>query len=349
MKTAFIDWAENKLNLYVFEDNRHIDTLSVTVEGELTTSSLAPLFKPGMQQIYLSIPSSFLTLREMSFPFSDKDKIRDTISYELEGLLLGSVGDYSIDHIITEASESGCKVLAVCIEKTRLKELIDAFTAAGLEPKTITSLDLRLSGGKSEKLLEGLSFDDAARAEAVGEEIINPSLNLRRDELAYTGDLERLKKGLRLTGSLLLILLLILGAHAGFKFINKKKENRMFAQELQTVYRGVFPEDKKIIDPVRQFKGNLNLLKEKKSALGGIPVLDVLNNAANLKPGEIILNELSADGKNLILKGTASSFEEVDSFKNALASSFDGVKVVNSDATVDKKINFTIVMQEKTA
>ena len=114
-------------------------------------------------------------------------------------------------------------------------------------------------------------------------------------------------------------------------------------------YQSVFPEDRKIVDAVGQFKGNLAVLKEKSALFGGIPVLDILNNIANLKSRNIILNEFNADGKNLILKGTASSFEEVDSFRNGLTVPFEGVKILNSDATADKKINFTIIMQEKTA
>jgi len=358
VRTGFIDWSttadgKEKLALYVFEKqgnrSEYTGTAEVPADGGLTASSLAALVKDGMQQIYLSVPFSLLTLREMTFPFSDKAKIRDTISFELEGLLLGSVNDYSIDHIITEYIDSGCRALAVCIEKTKLGEIIDVFSSAGLEPRVITSIDLRLSGGRSESLLEGLNPDAGARAGAAGEEIMSPLLNLRQNELAYTGDIERSKRALRLTASLLLALMLMLGAHVTLKFIAGKKESSRLNQELTSVYQSVFPEDKKIIDPVRQFKGNINLLKEKKAVLGGIPVLDALNNIANLKNRSITLNEFSADGKNLIIKGTAAAFEEVDSFRNSLSPAYDGVKILNSDATADRKINFTIIMQEKTS
>ncbi|MBI5098234.1 MAG: hypothetical protein HZB30_03210 [Nitrospirae bacterium] len=348
MKTGLIDWTEDNITLYVFEQNKHVDTVTVPLEGVLKPSFLTPFLKANTKQIYLSLPFHSLTLRELTFPFSDKLKIKDTISYELEGLLLGSVSDYSIDHIITETFDSGCRVLAVCIEKTKLGEIIKTFSSAGLEPKAITSIDLSLSGGKSEKIIEGLTLNNEIRLEAAEKEIVTPSLNLRQDELSYTGDIERMKKTLRFTASLCLILLLILGAHTVIKFAAGKKENQALVQELQTTYRSVFPEDKKIVDAVRQFKSNLNMLKEKNNIFGGIPILDTLNSIANLKSRNIILNEFNADGKNLIMKGTASSFEEVDSLRNSLTGSFEGIKVLNSDATADKKINFTIIMQEKT-
>jgi hypothetical protein len=47
------------------------------------------------------------------------------------------------------------------------------------------------------------------------------------------------------------------------------------------------------------------------------------------------------------MKGSALAFEDVESVKNSLASLFDNVKVMDSSAGADKKINFTIVMQEK--
>lgn len=349
MRTGFIDWTEKNVYCYVFENLKHVDTINIPVEGELKPSSLAPLLKTNIEQIYLSIPFHFLTLRELTFPFSDKLKIKDTISYELEGLLLGSVSDYSIDQIITETFDNGCRTLAVCIEKTKLHEIIGTFSSAGLEPKIITSVDLYLSGGQSEKIIEGLTLNMESRLEAAKKEVINPSVNLRQDELSYKGDIERMKKSLRLTASFLLALLLIFGAHTAVKSAAQRKETRLLSQKLQTAYQSIFPEDRKIVDAARQFKGNFNMLKEKQSALAGLPVLDILNNIAILRSKNIVLIEFNADGKNLILKGTALSFEEVDHFKNNLADSFEGPKILNSDATADKKINFTIIMQEKKA
>ena len=86
MKTGFVDWAEKEINLYVFDQNAHVDTVTVPVEDKLDSSGLTPLLNRYFDQIYLSIPLNLLTLRELTFPFSDRSKIKDTISYELEGL-----------------------------------------------------------------------------------------------------------------------------------------------------------------------------------------------------------------------------------------------------------------------
>jgi type II secretory pathway component PulL len=352
MKTAFIDWTEENLNLYVFEkeaDKYYVAEISsVSIEGEPDLAVLNSLPLAESENIYLSIPINLLTLREENFPFSDKDKINDTISYELEGILLGNINDYSIDHIITEPLETGSKVLAVCLEKIRLQKLINMFSSAGLEPKVITSLDLRLSGSRSENLLENPISDTEVRAEAAGEEILNPLINLRQDKLAYTGDIKKFIKSLRLTATLALALLIVIGAGSTLRLINLNKERTLLTSELQGIYRQVFPEDKKIIDAQRQFKGNMKMLIKKKAALGGIPVLDILQNIAVNKNKNITLHEFNADGKNLVIKGTAKSFEDVESLKNSLTPVFKGVKVMDTGATADKKINFTIIMQETT-
>jgi type II secretory pathway component PulL len=353
MKTGFIDWTENTLHVYVFQKKadhyKLIDSSTHPLEGELDEETLKSLPADDCDNIFLSIPLSTLTLREQEFPFSDRDKIRDTIPFELEGILLGDISDYSIDHIITESYDISSKVLAACIEKSRLRQIIDMFSSADLEPRVITSLDLQLSEGKSEALIGDAVSDSEVRMESAGKEITEPSINLRQGDLAYMGDVENLIRKLRVTAVLVLIFLIVLAANSAFRLTTLKNENSLMAGEIQKVYRRVFPEDKKIIDADRQFKGNMKRLIEKKAALEGIPVLDILQDVAVQNNRKITLTEFNVDGNNLVIKGTAQSFEDVETLKNDFAPLFADVKVTDSDATADKKINFTIVMHNKKA
>lgn len=351
MKIGFIDWTEEELNLYVFEKDgeilEHIDSHSVPIENDLNQLLITSLLKDSIENIYLSIPLNLLTLREKSFPFSDRDKIRDTIAFELEGLLLGNISDYSVEHVIIESGDSGSKVMAVCLEKTRLSEIIDVFSSAGIDPKVVTSIDLWLYGGKAEYILEKPISDKTLRIEAAKQELTSPSINLRQDELAYTGDIEKFRKNLKSSAILILIFLIILGANSIFGLASAKNKNISLTKQINTIYRNVFPKDKKIVDLTRQFRGHLNRLKSKKASLGGIPVLDILGAVAENSGKNITLNEFNADGKNIILKGTAKSFEDVESAKNMLSSTFDNVRVTKSSADTDKQIGFTIVMKER--
>ena len=351
MGTGFIDWTEKELHLYIFRKSRGNysleETKSLPLEGALDQNSISSLVKGSFENICLSLPLNILSLREMSFPFSDRKKIKETIAYELEGSLLGNVNDYSIDYMITGYAENAAKVLAICIEKRRLREIIDIFSSSGLEPKLITSIDIRLAGGESIKLLEGSVSDMEIRAEAARKELSEQSINLRQDDLAYKKDIEQTRKTLQLSAFLLLILLLMLLTNTIITFTYLKKVQKSLSKKIQSVYQTAFPEDKKIVDAVRQFKGNINTLKKKNAVLGGTPVLDILQSIANLKNRNIILHEFSADENNITVKGSAASFEEVESFKTALSSGFENAKVSDSSASADKKINFTIIMKEK--
>jgi len=348
---VFIDWMDKDLNVYEFTktgtDYELADTRSVPIEVDLTSSLLDSLFEEKPDNLYLSLPLALLTLREQSFPFSDKEKIKDTIAYELEGTLLESIDSYSIDHVVTESFDDSSKVMAVCLEKTKLQEILGTFSAAGLDPKVITSIDLWLYGGKGEDFLGKPMSDKSVRAETARKELDSPSINLRQDELAYTGDLEKLKKGLRVTAGLLLVLLVLIGTFTTMNLMAAKKENVELSGQMQALYREVFPKEKKVIDVGRQFKGKYNTLKKKKEALAGISMLDNLLEVALNNNRAATIHELSADGKNIIIKGTAGSFEDVESIKNKFAKSFSKVKVTESSSGSDKKVAFTMQMLEK--
>jgi type II secretory pathway component PulL len=350
--TGFIDWTEGKISLYVFEKKgggySYADTVSVTVEGNMNQSVLSSLVKTNIERIYLSIPVNLLSLRELTFPFDDKNKIKDTLPFELEGILLGETANYTFDHTILESSDTTSRALAACIEKTRLKDIIDLFSSVGLEPVGVSSLDLRLLRGDIERIFESPSFDEKTRIEAAREELLQPTVDLRQGELAYRGDIERFKKSLRFTAVLFLLLFLIFSSYACINYTFTKKENTILKEKMITLYHSVFPEDSRVVDVTRQFRGNLNALKNKKEILGGISVLDILLNIASVEIDSIILNEVKADNNNILIKGTALTFEDVDSLKNGLNFSFTDIKVIDSSSSADKKIRFSLTMKDKT-
>jgi type II secretory pathway component PulL len=345
---VFVDWTESELYIYEYvrsgNDYEHIDSRSVSVEEGLTSSLLEAQFEVKPDNLYVSLPLSLLTIREKTFPFADKEKISDTITYELEGMLLESIDQYSVDHVITESSENSSNVLAVCLEKSMLREIIETFSLAGLDPKVITSIDLWLYGGNGEDFLGKPISDRSVRVETARKELDSPSINLRQDELAYTGDIEKFKKGFRVTAVLVLILLLIIGVFSTMNLMAARRENRELSRHIQEVYRKVFPGEKKVIDVGRQFKGQYNELRKRKEALAGISMLEILSEVALKNNRTATLRELSADGKNINVKGAAASFEDVESIKDNFAKVYNNVKVTDSSAGADKKVAFTMQM-----
>jgi len=346
-RLGFIDWMESKLSLYVFEKkgSQHtlVDTKSIIIEGELTQSHLKPFLEDNIGYVYLSLPVSFLSVRRLSLPFSDKEKIKDTLPFELEGILLGDVEGYSIDYLVSGSMGNGSEVLAACIEKTRLKDIITVFSSVGLEPAIVTSIELPFM--KSAETVPELSAEE--RAEAVRNELTNLTINLRKGELAYKGDIERISKSMRLTAALIFVLMLIFSSAAATKLISLRRENNSIKDHVRIIYQKEFPKET-MVEPVRQFKVHLNSMKEKDAILVGMPVLDTLLNIANLKNKDITLNELSIKKEGVLIKGTAQTFENIDEFKNTLSSSFVEVKVTDSRTLPDKKIIFSIIAKERT-
>jgi type II secretory pathway component PulL len=351
VKTCFLDWAESELHVYFFDKKKGkymlSDAATVPVEGEFIGETVLSAIQSPCDNVFLSIPATQLSIREISFPFHDKSKIKSTISYELEGLLLGNAADYSIDHIITESSEDESRVLALCMEKARLRELISSLSPKGLDPRVITSLDIRIAEGKSDRILSDRVRDREARAQAAREEVMNPTLNLRQDELTYVRDIERFRKVVHLSIALLLVLLLFIGSNMHLRYTSLKEEHAILKKEMSVIYQKAFPEDRKIVDPLRQFRGNLNRLTERKAVLAGVPVLNILRTLAGVERGDIILREFNADEKNIIVKGSSPSFEEVESYRNILSSFFDEVRITDSKTSADEDIIFSIAMKGK--
>lgn len=351
MKIGFADWTGEELHFYTFQKKGSSLTLentrSIAVQGELEQSALASLKTSGMSYLYLSLPVAFLSLRELEFPFADEKKISDTIAYELEGLLLGDTSDYCIDHIVTSSSDTISKVLAVCMEKTKLDAIIKAFTAAGLEPKVITSLGLRISGNDYDRILEGQTQNKEIRADTAREELVHPTINIRRGDLSFTGDIEKFVRISNLTALLILLILAILGVNLTLKYKILGREHNMLKSQVERSFRNAFPEDTKVVDISRQFASNVNILKNKKAVLGGIAPLDMLGSITDITNDLATLDEIRADGDNIIIKGIVPAFKDVEALKNSLSASFDNVNVTDSTSTTGDKISFTIVMKEK--
>lgn len=349
MSTCFLDWTESALHIYTFEKKRGecilSDIRTLPIDGEFDPATLSSVIQSPCDNIFLSVPVTHLSMREVSFPFHDRFKIESTIAYELEGLLLGNTGDYSVDTIITGSSDDTSTVLAVCMEKTRLRDLISSFAAAGFDPKVITSLDIRIAEGKGDRVLFSAERDREVRAEAAREEVMKPTCNLRQDELTYLRDIERVRKVFHLSCILLLVLLLFIGSNIALSHLSLKEEHAFYTREMYDLYQKAFPEDGKIVDPLRQFRGNLNALIEKRAALAGVSALNILRTLAEVNKGDVILREFHAGEKNITIKGSAPSFEEVESYKNNLSASFDDVRITDSKASADEAVIFSIVMK----
>lgn len=91
-------------------------------------------------QIRASIPSAIVTFKELTLPFTDIEKIKMVIEYEVEPLLPFSLQDAVIDFIITNQNitEKTSLVLVAAVRKQDLQNVFAIYQLAGVDPDCIT-------------------------------------------------------------------------------------------------------------------------------------------------------------------------------------------------------------------
>lgn len=91
-------------------------------------------------QVYISIPASKVIFNEVDIPFLDIDKIRMVIDYEIEEKLPFSIQDSVLDFIITKQfiEEKKSQILVGAIRNQDIKDILDIYQQAGIEPTKIT-------------------------------------------------------------------------------------------------------------------------------------------------------------------------------------------------------------------
>jgi type IV pilus assembly protein PilM len=97
----------------------------------------------AFDQVRVAISASLVIFKEIVVPFTDHEKIRMILGYEIEPMLPFSLDEAIIDFIVTGAAKekNSSQVLVAAIRKEDLKQVIDQYKSAGIEPTSLT-LDL---------------------------------------------------------------------------------------------------------------------------------------------------------------------------------------------------------------
>lgn len=87
--------------------------------------------------IYSALSSSVVVFKELTLPFTTREKIELVISYEVESLLPFTLDQAVVDFIITKTTETHSDVLVAAVQKQHIAEHISLFEAAGVEVSKI--------------------------------------------------------------------------------------------------------------------------------------------------------------------------------------------------------------------
>jgi GspL periplasmic domain len=352
-KSVFIDLREDEVEAYEFEVRRGKyevrNSRKYPVRGgyDFSLDGLAG----DIENAYLSLPARSLNFRVLDLPFSDKDKIREVLPLELDGIILGGSEKVIFDDIIVGKSDDKYQVLAVYVEKSFLNKILGKLKSYNLDPVFVTSIELRetLKDFSLAKLLAPAGLVEKERARLAVEELKMPTINLRRDELSYTRDIEDTKKSLKVTAVLVILFALVLSADLLLKVVSARQEISSLKNDIRKMYQGIFPGEKNIQNELYQLKSHMKELRDREQVLVGVNPLNVLLQLSRVDRRGVVFNEISEQSGNLTLKGEASSLSDIQQLKNKLERFFDAVNISDSKASGQGNMLFTITAKEKSA
>jgi type II secretory pathway component PulL len=352
-KALFIDITDKEINTYIFDVGQGRCELKENRKYPLTEKYDFPAYAiaGGFDNVYLSLPASLLNFRVLDTPFSDRERIREVLPFELDGIILGGTDKALFDDIIVGRTESKHQALAVYIEKSVVRNMLAKLNSCGADPVFITSLEVGkiVKDFSPEKLLSPLDLDDNERIALAREEILSPTINLRREEFAYTRDIEKTKRYFKTTAFLVMLIAFVVSAGLLFQIITTKNEIAALKNDMRKKYQELFPQEKNIMNEVYQLKAHMKELSGKEEIFIGVSPLDVLWKLSQIGKTSAVFYETSTDKGNLILKGEAASLSDVQKVKDELGKFFEDVNISDSKTSVQGKMLFTITAKEKRA
>ncbi|MEN6321013.1 MAG: hypothetical protein ABFD82_19935 [Syntrophaceae bacterium] len=346
--------GEDKSVIYLFEDDNYgynyLETLAYNSPDELV----------DVNDYYISIPASLLDYRIVTFPFSDKEKIKKSLPIELDNLVLGGSEEIIFDTIIPDSSDDSVDVLVAYIGKNILHRILKEFAGRNIDPRCITSIDLQsvtndINADSSEgfrktvaeRLFVQQKWDEADRIAQAKQEIEKPTINLRTGQFVYTKDAEKMGRTLKITVLLGFLLAFVIHANILFQTIMTKKEAAAIAKEMRISYNSLFPDEKKTIDELYQLKSHIKEIGEKNDTLTGVDSLKLLMDLSNKEENNVVYTEVQIEKGLIKLKGESRSTDELSKVKTKLSEILSDVSVSDVKPVAQGKTLFTIVAKEK--
>jgi hypothetical protein len=313
-----------------------------------------------IDEFYVSVPAALLDFRVLSFPFADKKKIAEVIPLELSNLIISGPGEIVFDSIVIGGSDTSVDVLVVYIRTEALQRILADLAQRNIDPRIVTSLDLRPLAGDGnesgrEQFLDSLGsrlnnpapWEQARRISAAGQEILEPTLNLRRGLFAYTRDAAKTGKALRMTAVLAFLLVFILHANFLFSALMTKKESADIAGQIRISYSSLFPGEKKIIDETYQLKSHIKESREIGNLLSGVAPLHLLLGLSRSMEANVVYTDISLEKGLIKMKAEARSMDDLAKTQKRLSDVLTDVSISDIKLAAQGKVLFTVIAKDQ--
>jgi len=350
--TVFFDMTREGGTLYIFQNGggtlRDARTIEWADDGGLRVGGLPD----DIRDAYLSLPLSELDFRILELPLDDTDRIREVLPFELEGLVLGGTSGAVLDAMVLGKSGGQNLVLAVYVKKSTLRRYLDALGTLGVDPRTVTSIELaqtvEASGGDREALGHALlstpDIPHAQRAPRALETMKQPQVNFRRDEFAFTQDVKKMQRTMGFIIGALAILILLLAGDIAIRTSSAQREAAVLEGRIAEAYTQMFPGEKlsSTTGLAYRLQARMKEVQEKSGNLTGVEPLEFLLSLKQATPGGVIFKEITLDREYVSLKGEAPSLSAVEDVKRKLEGFLSDVKITDSGQAASGQYAFSI-------
>jgi len=351
MKTVgFIDLTSKQSGeIYVFRGRAGgyelEETMNYNGEGSSQLPELADI-----GECCLSIPLEMLNFRMMKLPFSEKEKLMKVIPFELGALLMEGADRVVFDAMVMGSGENGFDVLVTYVEKGKLREILSQLSSLNIDPQVVTSLELRAivehgTGDIAARLMNPSPLDHDVRISAAMSELSRHTINFRTGPFAYTRDRERVKKKLKVSFVLSLLLALAINAYLISGIVSARSEASSLKKEMRSVYTALFPNEKRVTDELYQMKSHMREIREKGDALLGVHPLRFLLDLSQKTVQGVAFNEIVLDKDLSTMRGEASSMDDIDKMKARLSALRTDASVSDIKPLPSGKTLFTLVIK----
>lgn len=159
------------------------------------------------------------------------------------------------------------------------------------------------------------------------------AMNLLQGDYSRSEQLSRLWKPWRASAALLAVGVALYLVQLGTEYRQLDRERAALATEMEQVYRSIFPEARKVVDPAVQMKQKLAVLRgqQGKGGTGFLTLLSRAGSVLHVEKGVEISGASFRDGR-LDVEVEATDLQTLDRLKQQLVSS-GGMKVEIQSAT----------------
>ncbi len=347
-RIALFDLREEKLSISILEKKSHavVSLHAVPLSGG-NYSFVLDENVAGIDETYLSLPLGLLNFRIIELPFSEMKKVMELLPFELDGLILGGSGDIVFDACLLSNGNGRSKVLVAYLRKEVLRAILENLKSYGIDPRAVFSLELGHAVAASKEsfannLLMPVPLENDERLDIAVRELKKPTVDFRKDEFAHTADSDKVKKSLRATAVLAVLLLILFLADITMNIISYRRENQDLRDDIRKTYQAMFPGEKKITSETYQLKAHLKELKDKEGSFAGVSPLEALRALTRISGPGVSLGEISVEKDIIILKGECPSLSDIQKIKSELEDILTGVSISDTKPSSGNKTFFTI-------